>query len=388
MGLGKIWTPAEESYLVENWGSVSIDGICRHLSRSKAAIMVRVQKLGLGRFLDSGDYITMHQLLAALGVSTSSGYKVKSWIENRGFPVRFKARSSSYKVRIVYLDEFWGWAEKNRSFVDFSKMEPLALGAEPAWLQDQRRNDYKTNTIQRKDPWTGTEDSRLRFLLQQHRYGYAELSEMLRRSAGAIQKRICDLGIRERPVKAANHGEDTTWTPEQFRILADGIRSGTSYTIIGNQINKSEKAIRGKVYFDYFTENADKVRAMLGNGEWGDGRPVPTVRQASHHSRYRIDTKEQLEQLAGLLLLRLKELRKDDVFWQKEVCQHWSLSKGCTKGESDCDACPHFQRIRPQYCSRCGATFLEREHQTFCPSCRSARRKQAQRKWARLHASR
>ena len=385
MGLGKSWTPAEEAYLAENWGTVSIDGICKHLNRTKAAIMIRVQRLGLGKFLESGDYVTVNQLLGAIGYGGSGGYIVKSWIENRGFPARTKIRSSKMKVRVVYLEEFWIWAEQNRSFIDFSKMEPLALGAEPAWLQEQRRNDFQSFALQRKDPWTSSEDGRLRHLLEQHRYGYAELSEMLRRSAGAIQRRINDLGIRERPVKADNHGASATWTPEHFRILADGIRGGASYTAIAVQLGKSEKAVRGKVYFDYFTENADKVRAMLGVGEWGHGAPIPTVRQAIHHSKYRIDTKEQIENLAGLFLLRLRQLRKDDVFWQKEICQHWSLFKGCTMGESDCDLCPHFLRIRPQYCCRCGATFLEREEQTFCPACRRARRKQAQKKWARLH---
>lgn len=386
MGRNRNWTPEEEeAYLCENWGYTSIDGICKRLGRSKNAIMIRVQKLGLSKFLESGDYITMHQLVLALGYGASDSYKVTSWIENRGFPVRTKVRSSNARIRVVYIEDFWEWAEKNRSFIDFSRMEPLALGAEPAWLPEQRRNDYNSYALQRKDPWTPNEDSRLKMLLKQQRYGYAELSNMLRRSAGAIQRRINDLGLKERPVKADGHGASAQWTPEHFQILADGIRSGLSYTMIGNKIGKSEKAIRGKVYTDYLTENADKVRAMLGNGKWGNGAPLPTVKQAVHHSRYRIDTKEQLERLAGLALLRLRQLRKDDYFWQKEVCQHWSDVAGCTKGCSDCDICPEFVRIKPQYCCRCGATFLDRTQQKFCPSCRSARRKQAQRKWARLH---
>ena len=118
MGLGKSWTPAEEAYLAENWGTVSIDGICKHLNRTKAAIMVRVHRLGLGKFLESGDYVTVNQLIGAIGYGGSGGYIVKSWIENRGFPARTKIRSSKMKVRVVYLEEFWIWAEQNRSFID------------------------------------------------------------------------------------------------------------------------------------------------------------------------------------------------------------------------------------------------------------------------------
>lgn len=388
MGKGKQWTPEEDAYLSKMWGYVSIDGLGKHLNRSRNAVICRVRRLGLPPFLESGDYVTMNQLLHALGHGSVHAYHAKSWVEERGFPMKIKMRSSKARVKVVYLDEFWAWAEKNRSFVDFSRMEPLALGQEPAWVQEQRRIDYRSFAIQRKDPWTEQEDSRLKMLLGLKKYGYAELSEMLSRSAGAIQRRISDLGLTDKPVRVPTHGQNSVWTPEHVQILCEGIRNGVSYTILARQIGKSEKAVRGRVYLDYLTENADKVRAMLGDGKWGDGAPLPTVKQGIYHSRYRTDTNTDLERLAGLLLLRLRDLRKEegkDDYWQKESCQHWNLIAGCTKGETDCDACPHFLRIKPQYCCRCGATFLERTEQTFCSACRTARRNQARRKWAREH---
>ena len=127
--LGKrTWTKEEENYLRESWGTVTVDGICRHLNRTKNAIMVRVHRLGLPPYLESGEYITLHQLSRALGFGASSDkYFLKSWVENRGFPLHYKRRGTA-TIRVVYLGEFWAWAEKNRSFLDFSKMEPLALG--------------------------------------------------------------------------------------------------------------------------------------------------------------------------------------------------------------------------------------------------------------------
>ena len=116
--------------------------------------------------------------------------------------------------KIVYLDEFWKWAEKNRSFLDFSKMEPLTLGKEPAWVNEQRKKDYKSNALQRKDRWTPYEDDKLRYLLKQQKYGYAEVAEILYRSEGAIQRRCMDLGIRERPVKADIGGN--LWTDDMY----------------------------------------------------------------------------------------------------------------------------------------------------------------------------
>lgn len=390
MGLGRNWTPEEEAYLQDNWGTISVNAICKKLNRSRDAIMVRVGRLGLPPYFESGEYITMHQLVLALGYSPGAdNYKLTSWIQNRGFPVRTK-RHTQKVVRVVYLEEFWKWAEKNRSFLDFSNMEPLALGEEPEWVAQQRKKDAKAFSLQRKDPWTPGEDHRLELLLKEHKYGYAELSAILHRSAGAIQRRCTDLGLKERPVRADNHSPESKWTDADFEILADGIRNGDSYTVIGNAIGKSEKAIRGKVYFVYLTENADKVRAYMGDGPWGHGAPVPTVKQARHLSRTRTETVALLEQLAGVLKYRTLELKKSDYdyYFQRAMCMNWDeLRSECSAGCTDCDRCTEFVRIQPQYCVRCGGTFYERQENRICGKCRAARKKQAQRKWRKLHGN-
>lgn len=385
--MGKPWTPEEINYLQENWGCVSIQTICKNLNRSKNAVLVKKGKLGLGAFLDCGEYITFNQLLKALGYGAGYSYKITSWVKNRGFPLHYRTVSDR-RWRVVYLDEFWEWAEKNRSFLDFSKMEPLALGEEPEWVAEQRRKDYAAFANQRKDPWTPDEDAKLAMLLRQHKYGYAEISEMLRRSAGAIQRRCNDLGLKERPVKAANHGKENAWTDADLHTLAEGIRRGDSYSVVGWAIGKSEKAVRGKVYTVYLTENADKVRQMLGDGPWGHGAPVPTVKQALALSNRRAEVKHELEQLCAILAHRVREEKKSDYdhYFQRAMCMKWDdLRSECGAGCDDCDACSEFQRIQPQYCVRCGATFYERKENKICNSCRAARRKAACRKYYKTH---
>ena len=148
------WTAEEEEYLAENWGTLAIPTLARNLGRSEDAVVIRARRLGLGPFLDSGDYVSFNQLLVAVtGGNSGYGYKIKSWVENRGFPLHYK-RVGSQQWRIVYLKEYWKWAEKNRAFIDFSRMEPLALGEEPEWVAEQRREDFETFALQRKDPWT------------------------------------------------------------------------------------------------------------------------------------------------------------------------------------------------------------------------------------------
>lgn len=385
------WTPEDEAYLQDKWGTISIPAIAKNLGRSVNAIKVRAQRLGLGAVLMSGDYITLNQLLFAVkGTNAGGNYTMKSWVKNRGLPVHTKkVVNNSFKV--VYLDEFWKWAEKNRSFLDFSKMEPLILGEEPDWVAEQRKKDFRAFAIQRKDPWTSADDSRLRMLLSMHKYGYTELSSMLHRSCGAIQRRILDLGIEDRPIKVSPHAASLKWTNADFEILADGIRNGDSYCHIAQILGRSEKTVRSKVYFIYLTENADKVRAMIGDMPWGYGAPEPTVRQAVCLSRTRTETKAMLEQLAGVLYRRTQELKKTDYdqYFQRAMCANWDdLHSTCGAGCEDCDSCTEFIRIQPQYCVRCGGTFFERAENRVCAPCRAARRRQAFKKYRHLNGVR
>ena len=385
--LGKrTWTPEDENYLAEKWGYASVPAIAKKLNRTENAVVVRAQRLGLGAVLMAGGYVTLNQLLATVtGRERGNTYQRKSWVENRGLPVhRKKVNRCSFSV--VYLEEFWKWAEHNRSFLDFSKMEPLALGWEPAWVAEQRKKDYRACAIQRKDPWTADEDSRLKMLLSQHKYTWAELSEMLHRTTGAIQHRCRDLGIKNRPVKADNYGKSAVWNERDYAVLADGIRHGDSYMAIGQALGKSEKAVRGKVYTVYLTESADKVREYMGDGPWGAGAPEPKVKQAVHLSTTRTEVRKQLSYLAGLLRKRANDLGYDP-YWQRFMCQNWDDFGGCSARCANCDDCTEFRRIRPQYCARCGGTFYERKENRFCGACRTARKKKAQRHWYRVNHS-
>lgn len=309
--MNRKWTKEDVEYLKEKWGTVSIPYIAQKLNRSVNAIKLKAGRLNLGPMLENGSYVTLNQVAIALTGRPFSSYYKKSWIENRGMPVHSK-KVIKNTFKIVYLDEFWKWAEKNRSFLDFSKMEPLTLGKEPAWVNEQRKKDYKSNALQRKDRWTPYEDDKLRYLLKQQKYGYAEVAEILYRSEGAIQRRCMDLGIRERPVKADIGGN--LWTDDMYRIITKGIKNGDSYSLIANRIGKSEKAVRGKVYNKYLTESADKVRAMIGDGQWGDNAPEPKVKQALYLSHTRGACRKSLTDLVELLKYRtlcmMKEVHK------------------------------------------------------------------------------
>lgn len=378
MGLGKTWSRQEEEYLIEKWGSLSVKTIAKNLGRSENAVLVRKNRLGCGAFLQCGEYITWNQLQIALGKEkSSSGYKMISWVRNRNFPVHTK-KVNNNSFKIVYLDEWWEWAERNMDLLDFSKFEENILGEEPQWVKEKRRHDIEKAQKYITTPWTKAEDEKLTFLVAKQKYTYDELSKMMRRTNGAIQRRLCDLGVKDRPVKADNH---IRWTEEEYHCLGNLIKAGYSYKTIAERLGKSSKACRGKVYQVYLTENLDKARTLIGDDQFGDNRPERTLKQWNvMNTEERIEVRDNLVRLTAVLQWRFKQ-QIDETEWgeyfQKDMCVNFCA--GCLKTEG-CDSCSNFKKIEPQNCKMCGKTFWEKSNNLYCSTCRNMRKKQWLRK--------
>ena len=377
MGIGKNWTKQEEEYLTENWGTLSVATIAKNLGRSENAIVVRKCMLGLGAFLESGDYVTWNQLQHAIGSGNCGGYKMTSWVKNRGFPVH-KRRVNNNSFMVVYLDEWWIWAEKNRDILDFSKFEENVLGMEPAWVKEKRKHDVEKAHKYVKTPWTKAEDDKLRRLLSKQKYTYDELSRLMNRTNGAIQRRICDLNISERPIKADNH---TLWSDADFYKMGELIKAGYGYDLIAEAMGRSSKACRGRVYQMYLTENLDKVREIMGDGNFGDNRPDRKLKQwNTMNTEERIQVRDLMIRLTAILKHEFK-IKIDDTEWgeffQKDTCQNFCSD--CLK-TAGCDECLNYKKVEPQNCKMCGKTFWEKKDNLYCSSCRDMRKKQWLRK--------
>lgn len=259
MGRNKSWTKDEENYLVDNWGTYSLTNISNKLNRSENAILNKVFRLKLGSFLENGDYITVRQLFMALGHNEFDTYKIKSWIENRKLPIKQKLINEK-RVKVITLNDFWKWAEKNKSFLDFSKFTRYTLGKEPDWVEEKRRNDILHNSKYKKTPWTVKEDEYLKFLLRQFKYSYKDISEKTQRTIGAISRRMVDLDLKERPIKAYNHNK---WESKEIQTVENMIVQGFSYELISEEVGRSTKAIAGKIYRMYGTQELDLVRIRI-----------------------------------------------------------------------------------------------------------------------------
>ena len=244
MGKVRRWTEEEVHYLEENWGTLLIKGIANKLDRSISAVKQKAYKLGLGNYIESGDYITLHQLFSYLGRSGGDDYAKKHWLK-KGFPLKHK-RIVKQKIAIVVIDEFWKWAEQYRTIVNFSKLEENILGAEPQWVKDQRRADIEASRF-KKTPWTKLEDSKLERMVKAYRYTYKEISRDLMRTESAIKRRLTDLKIKERPLRQENN---SLWTDEQIKTLIELYYKGFSAEYISDILEvKSGLAVKAKIEF-------------------------------------------------------------------------------------------------------------------------------------------
>lgn len=237
----KNWTKKECDFLEDKWGTVSIPTIAKSLGRTEYAVKLKASKLGLGRHLYSCEEITISQLVKVLGAHYN--YTVDRWI-SYGFPVKYK-KSVSKKYKVFKLEDFWKWAEQHRDILNFSKFEKGMLGKEPSWVDEKRQADIAAAKYI-KTPWTIEEDNILINMLNSYKYSYQDISDRLKRTGGAIKRRMVDLGLKQRPLKADNH---IPWTNEEVKILLNLKDKGFSPEVIANKLGgkRSSLAVRGKL---------------------------------------------------------------------------------------------------------------------------------------------
>ena len=341
MGKGRVWSAEELQQLDDEWGRISVSRIAERHNRSVNAILIKAQRRKLGAHLLGDDRVSVNQIFKAFKV-TSYGYLLGRMIK-AGLKTSYH-RVNGRRFRVVDLDEFWSFMKNNRSMLDFSRLEKNSLGKEPPWVERVRHEDFKRSCFIKPNNtrWTKSEDAELLRLVQRHNYSYSEIAGSLHRTCGAVSRRLHDLGIKDRPIKADNH---IKWTAEELKTLCDMIKAGSNYENISRAIGKSPKAIQGKVYSTYLTERLDKVRAMLNGVEWGDNRPD---RQLKHKNAMNSGEKHEMNtgisELVCLLTYRANQIAEIEnrYGWQHKQCKHWN--NGCAAGEPDCDACTHFQR--------------------------------------------
>ena len=235
------WTKEEELYLAEKWGELSVEKIALNLKRSITAVLLKKNRLKLGKFLENGDYITFNQLSNIIRGDGNCWWDCKRII-NAGFPL-IKKRIHKKNFKVVKLENFFKWFEKNKHLIDISRTTKGDFGLEPEWVEEKRKADKRYQEYNGRK-WSETDDKKLINLLNEFKYGYRYISIQLKRTEGAIKRRMLDLKIKARPIKKDNHN---LWSDEEKEIVKNMYNKGYKAVIIAEYVERSASAINALI---------------------------------------------------------------------------------------------------------------------------------------------
>lgn len=234
------WSDEDIDFLIENWGEFSMKHFVKTLKRNEEAISQKAYRLGLGPYYRASDYILFSNLLDVLGMNETNS---KNKLLKAGIPVKIK-RWKSKTVHIIYIEDFWEWAEKNKAVVSFSKLERNVLGKEPQWVNQKRLLDQKRLFLYKTSKWTLAEDQKLIYLTKKQHYTYESLAKALSRTEAGIKKRMSVLGI---PLKKKRPLCMKRWTKDEIAKMMELYEKGYDHYLISEVLpNRTPSAIREK----------------------------------------------------------------------------------------------------------------------------------------------
>ena len=246
MRKNKRWDFNEIKFLKENWGSIPLSNIAKKLKRTLSAVKGKYQKIGLRDQRLCMEEISLNQLCKIIGDSRIH-YKAQ-----RGL-IPFSCRKIvNEKIRVIDMDKFWKWLKENKQALSLHNTDKYSFGYEPDWVEEKRQADKRAFEYERRRPWNAAEDEKLKQLLKSYKYGYREISVKLKRTEGAIKRRMTDLKIKERPLRRDYHNP---WSKKEIEIVLSLYSKGYKSCIIAEYINRSAIAIDGLLERNNYFKN-------------------------------------------------------------------------------------------------------------------------------------
>ena len=240
---GRRWTKEEIDFLQDHYGIMSIDNIAKKLGRTTSAIIVKKDKLHLGSAIDSSEYISFNYVTKVLCGSTGSSSR--DYLLSIGVPVQ-KKKIVTKTMLVIKPNKLWKWLEENKYKVNFKHMNEGDFGyPEPEWVSVKRASDKKNSIIRDRQnmSWTKSEEKQLVFLLNQYRFSYKQIAEMLNRTERGIAHKIQDMNLKQRPIKSTNR----SFTEEEVSILIEMRQLGYRNEDIAERLHRSVRSIEGKL---------------------------------------------------------------------------------------------------------------------------------------------
>lgn len=241
--MAKAWSKEELELLEDKWGITPIPQIARLLNRTINSIRCKAQKIGLERFIDQGEYVTFNKFIKAIGYSKSYSYLEKRLMKI-DFPMKHK-KSVEMNYKVVYIKDFWKWAEKHKQDISFAKFEKGSLGEEPPWVVEKRKADLTNpSKVNNNRKWTKDQDNLLIEKTKSCKYTYKDLARDFNRTENAIKSRLYYLAVPYRPVPLDNH---IKWTKEENRKMFELNTKGYDTYAIAIVLNKTHLSISDRL---------------------------------------------------------------------------------------------------------------------------------------------
>lgn len=250
---GRKWSKEDIEYLEELWGIKSLKNISKKLNRTTQSVRAKAIRLGLGSHLHATEDLSLNILLKELGYKKSYSWWAAK-LEKHGCPIKLK-KVFKNNFKVVNINDFWKWAEKNQKILNFDRFEENTLGKEPKWVKEKRKKDKNDLTVINKNKkWTKQEDQLLISKIKMYKYTYEELSKEFNRTETAIRKRLYRLNV---PYRAVTKKKEKTyeeyfnkecnpryWTiQEELYLFKNKHKSNKQLAV---ELNKTEHAISQK----------------------------------------------------------------------------------------------------------------------------------------------
>lgn len=150
---GRPWDD-EELELLEEWtGKLSLDTIAKRLGRSKNAVFLKRQRIGLGGYLQNTDLLSRYAVAGIMGVTC----RTLIYWERLGLKCQ---RKGSY--RMYSHDELLRFLESHQDLWNAKRVTDDTIFADCKWFEDKKNKDVKQRYF-----WSASDAANVRYLRSQ-----------------------------------------------------------------------------------------------------------------------------------------------------------------------------------------------------------------------------
>ena len=262
----RIWTIEEYQFLKDNWGKLSKKEIAEKLKRSLNTVNVKACRIGLKDYFIYSEEITLNNLHKMIYHRDSDSYTVYVW-QSYQMPIKSTKPCKDATYKTIKIADFLSWFEQNKRVINLCLSDEGCFGVdEPDWLKEKRNADKRAAAYgPHNRKWTAEETNTLIKMVNSQKYGYREISIALKRTEGAIKRRMLDIKLEKRPIKAENHNK---WKQEEIDKLRDLWLKGYQSCIIAEYINRSALSINGMLErHQYFGDPPRKNQTRSKHGQ-------------------------------------------------------------------------------------------------------------------------